>query len=307
MRQAAPAACASALLLVAIALGCAPALFARLMIGPAVRPAYDPVLSVASQEAWWLLAGALALAALLFWQKLLFARLIKTLGKLAPASPQAPRIFITGMERLGRARVSAPALLLAGAAGISALAMIGAAALAWPGLVFAFKSTDIPALALTGAALIAATAAIPQRKFSTAVALVAIAGGLTVASVLAFGAVELGFVMLLVLVIETIVLLILSARDMAPAVAEPGLAPPLRLALALVVGGGAALAAFGAGLPQAHAVAEPSGITGLVGATGLALREAGLTAIQRWSGVVLILLVLGVAVADLSARPRGEA
>ena len=305
LRRAVPAAAASALLLVGIAAGCAPTLFARLMIGPAVRPAFAPVLSVASLEAWWLLAGALVFAALLFWQKLLFARLIKTLGKLLPAMPKVPRIAAAAMQRVPRA-VSAPALLLAGAAGVSALAMVGAAAVAWPGLSFVLKPTDIPALALTGAALIAAAAAIPQRKFSTSVPLVAIAGGLTAVSVLAFGAVELGFVMLLVLVIETIVLLVLSARDIAPAAAEPGLAAPLRLALALVVGAGAALAAFGAGLPQAHAFTEPSGITGLVGATGLALREAGLTAIQRWSGVVVILLVLGVAVADLSARPRGE-
>ncbi|MFO1186964.1 MAG: hypothetical protein U1E87_05660 [Alphaproteobacteria bacterium] len=234
---------------------------------------------------------------------------MKALAKLKPAKAPLSGAFAARPARLAIDRAAAPSLPVAAVAGISALALLGAAAIAWPGAVWMPHPTDAAAFALAVAALIAAAVAIPQRRFAPAVPVVAIAGGLAGATVLALGAVELGCVMLLVLVLQTVVLLITSAREPAPPAArKPArLATPARLAAALVVGVGFALAAVGAGTPAAQTVATPAGITGLVGATGLALREAGLTAIERWSGVVLVLLILGVAVADLSSRPRGDA
>lgn len=301
-------ACAGPLLLVAAAAGCAPELAARLMIGPAVRTGYAPALLLPGPDAAFLIAGCLALAALLFWQRLLFAHLLRALAKRAPAGVRVPGATIALAARLSPRRFAAVPVLVASAALAAALVLAGAAAIAWPAAPPALKPADIAALALGLAALAGGALAIPQRKFVPAVPVVAIAGGLAVAGVLAAGAVELGFVMLLILLIQTLMLLFLSARDRPPhPPPAPRIAAPLRIAAALVAGAGMALLAVGAGAPEAQTVAAPAGITGLVGAAGLALREAGLTAIQRWSGVVLALLIVGAAVSDLNSRREGEA
>jgi hypothetical protein len=181
---------------------------------------------------------------------------------------------------------------------------------------FALTQPDpvVAGLALTAAA--ASVAAFAQRRFAQAVPILSIAGILSVLTALASGAVELGFVMLLVVVLETIILLAMSGRHEGAAV-EPRssrLAPFARAAIAGAAGIGIALGAIEGNVAPVPVNAAPTmnlagaaGITGLIPAPGLGLRESGLFAVERWGGVVLILLILGSAVTDLTRRRREEA
>jgi hypothetical protein len=122
--------------------------------------------------------------------------------------------------------------------------------------------------------------------------------------------------MLLVVVLETVILLVMSGRheDACAQLNSSRLGPIARAAIACAAGIGIALGAIEGNVAPAlnniaptMNLAGSAGITGLIPAPGLALRESSLFAIERWGGVVLILLILGVAVTDLSRRTREEA
>jgi hypothetical protein len=287
------------------------------VIGSAIRPAVTPSLAVSSLAAWLLIAGCVALGALFFWQRRVFARVLNWVGVGAAHLRMAPlRTLLVHLSGLARYPRASPVPALGVAAFIVALAVLGAAALGWPSAGFAPTQPDLVVAGLAATAAAASVIALAQRRFAQAVPILSIAGILSVLTALASGAVELGFVMLLVVVLETVILLVMSGRheDVGVQPNPSRLAPIARAAIACAVGIGIALGAIEGNVAPAlnniaptMNIAGSAGITGLIPAPGLALRESGLFAIERWGGVVLILLILGIAVTDLTRRTREEA
>jgi hypothetical protein len=308
---------AAALLAAAIAAGCAPDFLARAIIGPAFGSAAAPGPAIFSLAAWLFVAGCLPLGAFFFWQRVLFARVLKLTGEVPPLLTMARRRALWARVRsLARTRGAKHVPAFGVAAALVALAVLGAAAIGWPSVGFAAPQPD---LVVAGLAIIAAAAgviAMVQSRFAQAVPILSIAGILSVLTALATGAVELGFVMLLVVVLETVILLVMSARreDAGVQPTSSRLGVIARAAIAGAAGIGIALGAIeGSVAPALNNIAPTmnlagsAGITGLIPSPGPALRESGLFAIERWGGVVLILLILGVAVTDLTRRTREEA
>jgi multicomponent Na+:H+ antiporter subunit A len=308
---------AAGLLVVAIVAGCAPIILARALIGPAIQSAVTPSLAVSGPAAWLLIAACLALGALFFWQRRLFARVLKWTSEVTPHLTRAPhRTLLLRLRGLARIRGAQQVPVLGVAAGVVTLAALGTAAIAWPHAGFTATQPDLVVAGLAATAAAASAIALVQRRFAQAVPILSIAGILSVLTALASGAVELGFVMLLVVVLETVILLVMSGRheDVAVRPGSSRLTPIARAALAGAAGIAIALGAIEAGdalavknVAPTMNLAGSSGITGLIPAPGLALHESALFAIERWGGVVLILLILGGAATDLTSRTREKA